>query len=655
MMPAHSPVEAGIWSVPGHPLVIEYSRAAIHAIIVEVLDAYETYLEGGYEVGGLLLGTRDGSHLRILSHAVLPIRPPRPSFVLSESDQRRLAELIKTCAQDREVLGFYVSHTRSEVFLTESDQELLERFFPEPWQVGLVFHPKDREPVRAGFFFREEDGYVRSDQSYLEMAFEAPPRNPGFRRQPPWQIDSRGVPIAPPVREPEPDEHPEPGFALLPDEGEPDAPPLRVEVPERPDVYDLPPEPAGPTLAQRVGKGALLAAVLLVLFAGAVSIQLLREPDPPMGLRVVPREGEMVVVWDPASPTLQEANEISISLTDGASKKEVPVRLASRPPEYVYRPATGRVDIRLTATSGFGRQSREMATFLAHPEIGKPSPELAEERRLLQEAERDFQAATAAVETRNAENLTLESRLGELQSRQAAIEEARRQRLEARRAAVQAAANRRAPAAPVRDLPQAPEIASRTPAVRLPVPSSNLPPRPVEPEAPRLAPTPSNGGGPSVTPTTAAPGPLAARTTPPPIAVAAPKPSAYAGPRSGRIIWTGELPRDGQLVIDGRKPSRGFVNGELPGVPVRLGAYPAELADGGIRVLTGNPSFSQPKVENPSAANAWNRTQYVYDPKGYRDLIVEQMPAGSDLKKLTLRAGGKKLSVIVIEWQVMAP
>lgn len=639
MMPAHSPVEAGIWSIPGHPSVVEYSRAAIHAIIVEVLDAYETYLEGGYEVGGLLLGTRDGNHLRILSHAALAIRPPRPSFVLSESDQRRLAELIKSCGQDREVLGFYVSHTRSEVFLTESDQELFERFFPEPWQVGLVFHPKDREPVRAGFFFREEDGYVRSDQSYLEMAFEAPPRNQGFRRQPPWQIDSRGVPIAPPVRDPEPDEKPEEGAA--------DAPPLRVEVPERPDIYDLPPEPAGPTLAQRVGKWALLAAVLLVLVAGVVSIRLLREPDPPMGLRVVPREGEMVVVWDPASPTLQEANEISISLTDGSTRKDVPVRLASRPPEFAYRPVTGRVDIRLTATSGFGRQSREMATFLAHPELGRPSPELVEERRLLQEAERDFQTATAAVESRNAENATLESRLGELQSRLATIEEARRQRLEARRTAVQAAANRKATPAPARDLPQAPEIASRTPAVRLPMATSTLPPRPAEPEPPRAAPP--------VNSTQAVPVPVAARSTPPPIAVAVPKPSGYAGPSSGRIIWTGELPRDGQLVIDGRKPSRGFVNGELPGVPVRLGAYPAELADGGIRVLTGNPSFTQPKVESASAANAWNRTQYVYDPKGYRDLIVEQMPAGSDLKKLTLRAGGRKLSVIVIEWQVMAP
>ncbi len=648
MMPAHSPVEAGIWSVPGHPPVIEYSRAAIHAIIVEVLDAYETYLEGGYEVGGLLLGTRDGNRLRVLSHAALPIRPPRPSFALSESDQRRFAELIKTCAQDREVLGFYVSHTRSEVFLTESDQELFERFFPEPWQVAMVFHPKDREPVRAGFFFREEDGYVRSDQSYLEMAFEAPPRSQGFRRQPPWQIDSRGVPIPPPFRDPEPDDRLEEADPEL------DAPPLRVEVPERPDIYDLPPEPAGPSLASRVGKWALLAAALLVLAAGGISIRLLREPDPPMGLRVVPREGELVVVWDPASPTLQEASEISISLIDGATKKDMPVRLAARPPEITYRPITGRVDIRLTATSGFGRQSREMATFLAHPELGRPSPELVEERRLLREAESEFRAATAEVASRDAENQALETRLGDVQTRLVAIEESRRQRLEARRAAVQAAANRKAPQAPARDLPQAPEIANRpSPAVRLPMAASSLPPRPAEVEPPRPTP-PASNAAPAVT-AAPAPGPAMARATPPPIAVAAPKPSGYAGPRSGRLIWTGELPRDGQLVIDGRKPSRGFVNGELPGVPVRLGAYPAELADGGIRVLTGNPAFSQPRVENPSAANAWNRTQYIYDPKGYRDLIVEQMPGGSDLKKLTLRAGGRKLSVIVIEWQVMAP
>jgi hypothetical protein len=632
MMPAPTPVEAGIWSVPGHAPVIEYSRPAIHAIIHEVMDAYETYLEGGYEVGGLLLGMREGNKVRIVSHSPLTIRPPRPSFVLSEPDQERLAELIETCGRDREVIGLYVSHTRSEVFLTESDQELFERHFPEPWQVVLVLHPRDQEPVRAGFFFREEDGYVRSDQSYMEMAFEAPPRGPSLRRQPPWEMDASGVPIPPRLREPEPDDVPDPA-ALV-----------EVEAPESPEEYGLPPEPVGQSLAQRIGKWALVAAIVLVLLGGLTAVLLLREPDPPMGLRVMPREGEMVVVWDPASPTLQDASEIVLDLVDGNTKKQVPLRLNMRPPEFVYRPQTGRVDVQLVATTGFGRQSNERTTFLAHPELGKPTPELLDERRLLAEARQEFEATTKAIADRTAENDSMQQRVEEAQARIATLEEARRQRQEARRAALQAP--KKAAPAPPRDLPQAPDLTGRAVATNLPVSQAALPPRPPEPEPVKPA---------VVSPAPAA-GPAVARTTPPPpIAVATPRAAGYTGPRSGKLIWTGELPRDGQLVIDGRKPSRGFVNGELPGVPVRIGAYPAELASDGIRVLTGNPAFTQPKVEAPAAGNAWNRTQYVYDPKAYRDVIVEQMPSGGDLKKLTLRAGGKKLSVIVIEWQVTAP
>src|SRR5581483_1845375 len=62
-----------------------------------------------------------------------------------------------------------------EIFLSEADQEIHNRFFPEPWQVALVLKPHTFHPMRAGFFFREEDGSIRADVTYREFTLEPLP------------------------------------------------------------------------------------------------------------------------------------------------------------------------------------------------------------------------------------------------------------------------------------------------------------------------------------------------------------------------------------------------------------------------------------------------------------------------------------------------
>ena len=37
-------------------------------------------------------------------------------------------------------MGWYHSHTRSEIFLSDADLEIHNRYFPEPWQVALVLN-----------------------------------------------------------------------------------------------------------------------------------------------------------------------------------------------------------------------------------------------------------------------------------------------------------------------------------------------------------------------------------------------------------------------------------------------------------------------------------------------------------------------------------
>jgi hypothetical protein len=88
----------------------------------------------------------------------------------------------------------------------------------------------------------------------------------------------------------------------------------------------------------------------------------------------------------------------------------------------------------------------------------------------------------------------------------------------------------------------------------------------------------------------------AVQVTPPPAPVEERRaettpPVEYRGPPTGRLVWTGDLGANSQLVIDGKQPSIGSVSSELPGVPVRI-----QLFSPGVRM-----------IEAPSPENRWKR------------------------------------------------
>jgi len=607
MMPANTRVDTGIWSVPGHSCAVEYSRPVLNEILIQVVNAYDTYLAGGYEVGGVLFGHYDAGVVRILAFRQLQIVPPRPSFMLSKSDGQHLDELIRLVNSDEELkgmtaVGWYHSHTRSDVFLSEADLEIYDTYFPEPWHIAMVLHPSDLEPVRIGFFFREADGFIRTDQSYQEIAVDAPPRVATLRKQPPWEITFDGKVKEPPIPEVDPEE------------------------------YALPPEPDRPAWWRRAGSWVMLLLMLGAVAAGAMSIAWLREPDAPLGLKLDPSQGELNIIWNVKSPSIQKAEEAILFIVDGAQRKDVPL---SKPqllhPGQTYTPRTARVDIRLKVKGTWGRSQEEVATYLAHPELGKPSPELVQARKEQSEAEREVSELRKQV----AQSLLESEKMG---NEIADLDRQRMEILEARKPKKLVLPTSPKPAA-AKELPTAPEIAMRGAA---PVPQlgpSQVPLRPpVDPPKP-----------PPLTPTPSARPPVSSVPVPSPTPAPAAKPAIQT---AGRLIWTGDLPKDGALTIEGRKASRGFVNGELPGLPVQVGAFPAELTNDGLRVFTSNPKYGAGKVEQASQANGWQKTQYVYDPKAVRDLFVEQMPGPQNYKQMVIR-GNKRLNLIVIDWQAV--
>jgi proteasome lid subunit RPN8/RPN11 len=141
-------------------LNIEYSHEAVETVRAAVVDGFYKLARGGLEVGGVLFGQRSGSSVRITASRPMACEHAfGPSFILSEKDEAGLKRLLDSAVDDPELsglvpVGWYHSHTRSEISFSEQDLKVQERYFPAPWQVSLVLRPEKMKPTRARFFLR---------------------------------------------------------------------------------------------------------------------------------------------------------------------------------------------------------------------------------------------------------------------------------------------------------------------------------------------------------------------------------------------------------------------------------------------------------------------------------------------------------------------
>src|SRR5262249_20130826 len=112
-----------------------------------------------------------------------------PGFTLSTRDLAKLERQLASApggpaGRDMKPVGWYHSHTRSEIFLSDADLEIYHRFFPEPWQVALVLKPHTFEPMRARFFCGEAAAGIAAARSYAEFQLEPLERLPGMEEGP---------------------------------------------------------------------------------------------------------------------------------------------------------------------------------------------------------------------------------------------------------------------------------------------------------------------------------------------------------------------------------------------------------------------------------------------------------------------------------------
>jgi hypothetical protein len=120
----------------------------------------------GMGVGGLLLGVRENTRIRLLDSIDIPCsHSTGPSFNLTPDEKRQSREMVAeagalSVSGKVGVIGWYCSKARGDAVLNASDLTFHAELFPGAGQVALVLRPSVLDAMRAAFFFRDENGAV---------------------------------------------------------------------------------------------------------------------------------------------------------------------------------------------------------------------------------------------------------------------------------------------------------------------------------------------------------------------------------------------------------------------------------------------------------------------------------------------------------------
>ena len=606
--------EFGAWSIPGRKPVIVYATAVLARLAEIAAKA------GASPIGGVFFGTSDDQEIRITHYRPIDCVPNEVGPEASAFDaagEAGLGQLIDSYSSDPELaglqpLGWYRSSGRSKIHLNMEDLLVWNRFFPLPTQVSLVLRVQENAPVRAGFFFRpQHGGPVRIDSSYrtFEIAPGAEATTDVSRLA--EAVKSGGARGAD-------DEHQD----LSPASG--------IEMPLPPPELFTPPE-AAPNRSIFVWAAMVCGAAFLTFLLALVWRTSGATPPTPfkeLALRFKGSPDQLKLVWNPKSSIIREATSAQLRLIDAESVTDEMISGSTL--AAGFHPVANRSGL-VEAVLRIQPRDVGVRGLMAVAQFVGPSAS-------------DVQTSSAGVSTLRNEQVKLQNSLAARFQASRFYEE----RIKWLKSALSAlstsgkvplAAQPSSVLAPSGSVPAPPQMAApQTAKLGPPAEVVQVPPSP--------SPIPVDQG-----PAFGTDRPAARVTVP---AADTPVNPTYAGPASGKFIWTGFLPPGGTVTIDGRRASSGSVNGSLPGVPVRIAVYPGEFSTSGLSVYSASPRHQAGAVtESRSAQNGWMNTRYVYDPGRARDAQISSNPSeAGGFKQIQIRSGDRAVSVVVVEWAV---
>jgi len=122
------------------------------------------------EVGGWLVGkwrvNRLSQEQFVVVEAILPARYTHfgsAFLTFTQDSQIWLYNQLQSKYPNKELVGWYHTHPRMGVFLSEYDTWLHQNFFPEIYQVALVIEPHTQV---GGFFIQDQHGNLDAHRYY---------------------------------------------------------------------------------------------------------------------------------------------------------------------------------------------------------------------------------------------------------------------------------------------------------------------------------------------------------------------------------------------------------------------------------------------------------------------------------------------------------
>jgi hypothetical protein len=251
--------------------------------------------------------------------------------------------------------------------------------------------------MRGGFFVREADGLVKQEQCFKEFAF--PDRIAGVMEAMPRTERAAQRPSAP----------------ALPEIPLAQPAPIRQQAPISASAFEPVPYPS--PSAERRRWPWLVAALGLVVVLAFVFLRYFWQPAPPeaLGLQITEREGQLQIVWNPASRSIVRATKGLLEISDGDAAERVTLARAQMGEgRYLYTRLGGDVEVRMQVDTEDGPLS-ESARFLGRAPQAAKADELAA-----------AQAQQTALEEENqklkAENASLRDRIQQLERAQRILE-----------------------------------------------------------------------------------------------------------------------------------------------------------------------------------------------------------------------------------------
>jgi proteasome lid subunit RPN8/RPN11 len=411
-----------LWTAPDCPYRVTILAPVLNEIRIHAVESFYSVPRGGVEIGGVFFGVREAESLHIRAHRPIPCQySTGPSFTLSVQDELGLSGVLDKAADDPDLagmfpVGWYHSHTRSEIFLSPADLKLYNEFFPDRWQIAMVLRPANLKPTRAGFFFRDRWGAVKSDACVEELTLEPPTFGLAVIEGVAVPARQAAAPVTvvpavalPPLPKVAPTPAPpvviEPaplvaavaassGVVIAVPPPEPVAVPPAEEVavsePSAPVEIGLPSFLAEPKFVDSRRNRRIWAqvAVIFLLFA-AVGGAVLKwgRPSKPsdLGLETYDINGSFLIRWDRDSSVIRNAKRASLEIQDGGEK--TPIELTSTELAaggYGYMRRTGQVSVHMKVDGG--APAEEYSNFNAAQSLGSQQAPTGEAEPALAQA-----------------------------------------------------------------------------------------------------------------------------------------------------------------------------------------------------------------------------------------------------------------------------